>query len=513
MKLDSRGRSALSRACADPDIQLSSISSLLSNCRFGSDASRDKNGKTALHIAIQSQCRVEIIEELVCRRFQKSQRSSCWGNKSMAIMTPDHLGDLPLHMACRNKYRHGVANTMVKLFLDLAPDAAKAENNQGKTPLHIALEHKASTEIIRMLIDACPESVAKKDACDITPLVVAIRNKAESDVFEMLVESDPSITQKRDSRGRYPLHRALELRCSDLKIIKLLCTCPEAVVSEGHSSRGFNALLLGLTQSPVNPEIVEIILHTAPESVRATTGGVNRQTPLEVCYHRYTSTVRNMNSIERHHHTGGGSNFEYRQEVEQWWEVLVMVLKLVTTAAMGEDDSGEWSILGAALSTDAPSRVIQTILDRYPAQVHQQDANGRYPLHMSCMLLGGTSTTSWAESRRQHKKSKDVIVNLILDAGVSAAKKPDNEGRYALHLLTEAGSVSPEIINKLMCANPGAVGELDRKCNLYPFLVVAAAAAGDSNRVDKHDESVDRATVSSIYTLLRERPDLLKSCV
>jgi hypothetical protein len=398
-------------------------------------------------------------------------------------------------MACHNNYRHGVAN-MVKLFLEFVPDAAKAENNEGKTPLHIALEHKASTEIIRMLVDACPESVSK-DACDdYTPLAVAIRTKAEYNIFEMLVEADPSITQKRDIRGRYPLHRALELQCSDLKIIKLLCTCPEAV-SEGYS-RGLNALLLGLTQYPVNPEIVEIILQTAPESVRAT-GGINRQTPLEVCYHQYTSTIRNMNSRERH--TGRNFNFEARREVERWWNVLVMVLKLVT--ATGEDDS-EWSILRAALSTDAPSRVIQTILDRYPAQVHQHDAkSGRSPLHMSCMLGG----RSWIE-RRQHK-NKDTIVSLVLDAGVSAAKRPDSEGRYALNLLTETGSVSPVVVNKLIGANPEAVGELDRKYNLYPFLVVAA---GDK-RVDKHDKSVDKAAVSSIYALLRERPDLLKSCV
>jgi ankyrin repeat protein len=489
MELDSRGRSDLSRACADRDIQLSSILSLLSNCRFGSDTSRDKNGKTALHIAIQSQCRLEIAEALC--RFQRSQRS--WG-KSMA-MTPDHLGDLPLHMACHNEYRHGVAN-MIKLFLELAPDAAKAENNQGKTPLYTALEHNASTEIIRMLVDACPESVSK-DACDYytPPLAVAIRNKAESDVFEMLVEADPSITQKRDGRGRYPLHLVLELQCSDLKIIKLLCSCPEAV-SKGYS-RGLNALSLSLTQSPVSPEIVEIILQTAPESVRAT-GGINRQTPLEVCYHRYTSTIRNITSRERH--TGGDSNFKARRGVERWWKVLVMVLKLVTVA--GEDDA-EWSLLRAALSTDAPSSVIQTILERYPAQVHQHDANGRSPLHLSCMLGG----RSWIE-RRQHK-NKDAIVNLVLDAGVSAARRSDKDGRYALNLLTETGSVSPVVINKLIGANPEAVGELDRKYNLYPFLVVAA---GD-NRVDKHDKSIDRAAVSSIYVLLRERPDLLKSCV
>lgn len=410
-------------------------------------------------------------------------------------MTPDHLGDLPLHMACHNKYRYEVAN-MVKLFLELAPDAAKAENNKGKTPLHIALEHKASTEIIRMLIHACPESVSKDTCCDYyTPLAVAIRNKAESGVFEMLVKADPSITKKRDSRGRYPLYLALELRCSDFKIIKLLCTCPEAV-SKGYS-RGLNALFLGLAQSPVNPEIVEIILQTAPESVRVT-GGINRQTPLEVCYIRYTSAIRS-----RERHIGGDFNFEGRRGVERWWKVLVMVLKQVTTAAMGEDH-GEWSILRAALSTDAPSRVIQTILGRYPAQVHQHDAkNGRSPLHMSCMLGG----RSWIE-RRQHK-NKDAIVNLILNAGISAARRPDRQGRYALNLLTETGSVSPVVIDKLIGAYPEAVGELDRKYNLYPFLVVAA---GD-NRVDRHDESVDRATVSSIYALLRERPDLLKSCV
>ena len=146
MQLDSRGRTGLAHACTKACLPLDILETLLDHSHFGSETSRDKNGKTALHIAIQSQCQLPIIEGLC--KFRRRQRRF---TKSIA-MTMDHHGELPLHAACTNKYRHDT-QALVKILLEYGPEAAAVENTRGKTPLHIALENKVPIDIIRILVD------------------------------------------------------------------------------------------------------------------------------------------------------------------------------------------------------------------------------------------------------------------------------------------------------------------------------------------------------------------------
>ena len=341
-----------------------------------------------------------------------------------------------------------------------------------------------------------------QDSCGYTAIVSAIlAGNTEEQLYKLLTETDPSISQKKDSQGRYPLQRALEQRCSDANIIRLLCTTPQTV-TEGYKY-GINALLLSLNQSPVNPDIIRTILQQAPETARAT-DRYKFRIPLDLCYERYIWATHTMEHDQQYNRRGGISSTESVDEVERWWAVLVMILELVTATTGHDEGWCERSILRAALRTGAPSRVVQTILQKYPLQMYKKDSFGRYPLHLSCMNV---------DTKKRHD-GKDDVLNLILRSHPDAAKVRDDDGRFALNLLTETGGVSPALMNRLIRANPAAVGEIDRKYNLYPFLVVAAQDCGEggSSKFRDAEKCFERATVSVIYALIRTRPDLLRSC-
>lgn len=137
--LDRRGRNCLHAACSKtPSLEV--VQAILKACGRHGDIvlERDKNGRTPLSIAVSSNNDLEVIERLVICH-------------NRAVNVGDHLGNLPLHLACA-KYE-GDQPQLVALLLDVLPKAAGRENNTGRTPLHTAIENNAPCEVIRMLVE------------------------------------------------------------------------------------------------------------------------------------------------------------------------------------------------------------------------------------------------------------------------------------------------------------------------------------------------------------------------
>ena len=120
----------------------------------------------------------------------------------------DHRGNTALHLACTCKYQ-GDAIQLIREILQTAPHIVNRDNAQGKTALHMALEHKVDLEILRLLVAAAPESVLKK-ACRSTPLFVALQYNAPLPVYQLLVQTNLLTTQIKDDYGQFPLRCALE---------------------------------------------------------------------------------------------------------------------------------------------------------------------------------------------------------------------------------------------------------------------------------------------------------------
>ena len=98
---------------------------------------RDKHGRTPLVLAISSNADYPVIEYLVSVRPQ-------------AATVSDHLGQLPLHIACGVFEQQ--CEKLVELLIQAFPEAASRETFNGRTPLHAAMEARAPLTIVKQLV-------------------------------------------------------------------------------------------------------------------------------------------------------------------------------------------------------------------------------------------------------------------------------------------------------------------------------------------------------------------------
>jgi hypothetical protein len=136
--LDRRGRTCLHAACAKKP-PVSTVLAILEACGRHGDTilERDKHGRTPLTIAISSNADLEVIAKLL----EKSPK---------AATAPDHLGHLPLHLACAG-YDAGQVELVIEL-LEVFPGAASQESFNGRTPLHSAMEGNAPVQVVEQLV-------------------------------------------------------------------------------------------------------------------------------------------------------------------------------------------------------------------------------------------------------------------------------------------------------------------------------------------------------------------------
>jgi ankyrin repeat protein len=410
-ELDRRGRSCLSASCAkDPPAFV--IESMMEACRFGVEASPDKTGYSALHIAIRNHASMDVILALM-----KSRR---------VLEVSDHRGNTPLHLVCSCEYTENPVD-LVRAILRLAPHIANRDNAQGRTALHVALEQKADIEVLKLLVEAAPESVLK-NACGSTPLVVALQHNAPLPVYQLLVQANPEITKVKDDFGRYPLRCALEHRCSNPQVIRLLCSSPETVLEV--DTIGRTPLHMTLDRPQLFPDICDILLDVAPQAACLRTR--YSELPIQTCYRRYSHALTAL----EYRPTATASS----RDVSAWWHVLIQVLRA----------SSQESLLHTALVTEAPLHVLTKLLHEHPSQIQTLDRYGQSALVVACR---------YSETH----VNKSAIVQLLLNAPPSAE---------ALSWAAATGGVDSRVMYQLVCAYPRALVSTHHD-GMYPCLLAA----------------------------------------
>jgi len=78
-----------------------------------------------------------------------------------AARATENGGELPLHVACGNT---NVTLNIIQLLIDAAPDTVRSVNNYGNMPLHYLcrneeLDETAALGILRLLIEKHPETI------------------------------------------------------------------------------------------------------------------------------------------------------------------------------------------------------------------------------------------------------------------------------------------------------------------------------------------------------------------
>jgi ankyrin repeat protein len=346
-----------------------------------------------------------------------------------------------------------------------------------------------------VVVTVCPESVVN-DGCGLNPLFVAIRFNADVEVVRCLVTAYPSCTSTRDRGNGLPLRRAIENQ-SPVETLACLCTSPEVVLDADayvHNTALHGALECGTAREAT----VELMVQTAPEI--ALTRSKSGQTPLNLASQRWQRVRSHRRRDEKH--------------LGHVWR---MVQCLMRAAFYGKFQG---NILGAptlhaALSLQMPLDIVLFALECCKDESRVKDPQGRYALQLAienCLPLDYPISLPMVEA---HLTQKEVKILKVLEQCPEVASLPNADGRTALSLAAGANSVSELVLQNLWQVDPTALRRMDSFFRLYPFQVAALAKGPlpmitSERAAEQWREAEDMLHLSSIYTLLRQAPDLIQ---
>ena len=126
---------------------------------------------------------------------------------------------LPIHLACA----YGAPIGLVSILLRSYPAGAVAVDPlDGSTPLHILCRSHGSTSIIRLLLDMCPEATRAVNCEGQIPLHVAVLSRVSYNVVEALVEADPMSVSVADADGLTPMDHAKRISGDTSVVFELM---------------------------------------------------------------------------------------------------------------------------------------------------------------------------------------------------------------------------------------------------------------------------------------------------
>jgi ankyrin repeat protein len=142
-----------------------------------------------------------------------------------AVKGKDNDGRLPLHYALEMNASYDI----IKMLYEANLEATKVQDKDGYLPLHYALWYIASYDIIEMIIEANPEATKVQDKYGSLPLHYAIYSEASNDIITIIFEANPEATKEQNNYGSLPLHYALRYKAS-YDIIRMIYDAnPEAI--------------------------------------------------------------------------------------------------------------------------------------------------------------------------------------------------------------------------------------------------------------------------------------------
>jgi len=457
--LDGRGRTCLHAVCVKkPPVAV--ISAIIRACgRHGeSILERDKHGRTPLAIAISSNASLEVIALLL-------------RNCPRAAAVSDHAGLLPLHLAC-SCYDGGKV-TLARLLLEVYPEGAVRESNDGRTALHVAIKAVESLDLIHVIVSASPKSFIM-EGCGLNPLFIALRRNCSPEIVKVLVQGYPEVAYSRDRCESLPLRRAVEAR-SSLETLELLAVSPRTVL-DADRSMGKTALHSALDCGVPRESMVRLMVHVAPEI--ALLPSKSGQTPLLMVCHRFLQ-YRNR-----------GSN-------PPLWNILTLLCRAAKYNRIQESDP----ILHAMVSLNLPWEITKLAMQLFPEQLRERDQDGYYPL-----LLALQSDL---------EKSKSDMVLSFLRLYEEAASIPTPNGRSVLSLSASSKFVAPVIFHELVTRRPESLYEVDPIYGMYPFQVAALPKAkgfpSDRSSQEEPPPQDQWLQLSAIFELLVAAPELIQA--
>ena len=129
------------------------------------------------------------------------------------------------------------------VFQSFCRTVSRSEELNGMTVLHACVRFNPPLQIIKLFIDLVPEAPAAVDCLQRTPLHVAAGTRASAPLIKLLADAYPRACDIQDDDGKTPLHLACDTAC-------------ELFEGDGDSKR-----------VPPSLEVVQALVAASPNSV------------------------------------------------------------------------------------------------------------------------------------------------------------------------------------------------------------------------------------------------------
>jgi len=156
---------------------------------------KDEHGRNSLHYGMRFNSSIENIQHLL--------------NTNPSMEKDHYYGQTPLHHGIR--WNESISKEMVRLIVESNQEIIEVQDEDGNTPLQIAIKYKRS-EVINYLFlealseEACSEFVIQKDDGGNTGLHFAVQVGLSLRVIQCILDANPKAVEERNNDGDTPLH-------------------------------------------------------------------------------------------------------------------------------------------------------------------------------------------------------------------------------------------------------------------------------------------------------------------
>jgi ankyrin repeat protein len=378
----------------------------------------------------------------------------------------DKHGRLPLHVACGRQGNVQTTVDVIKLLLQVYPEACKvATGTQSNLPLHELLMNVSTNIDIDLLgalmITAYKEAVSHENSDHQFPLQLAIARHSCSESFILILLDAYPDAAKTSVAGFASL---LHWSCSQIKsvtlILKLLSCDPEAAKKKDSGGNlPIHVCCERGDQSSV--EVIKHLIDVYPEGMLVKDKDGN--TPLHSACETLTTNLTSVATMmiragrkaaemaDRDGNLPIHSACEKRPPVP---DTIALLIDAFPGGLQKKDKQGNLPLHSAIeLGNEIPLQVLGTMISVYPDAVKVKDKDGNTPLHSAC------------ECRT---KDLTALVEQLLaaDEGNVAPKTADRDGNLPLHSACEKRPPNADVIRTLLAAYPGGLEKKDKQGNL-----------------------------------------------
>ena len=415
-------------------------------------------------------------------------------------------GSLPFHIAVENERKvHWIHDGIAALY-EANPDAVKAQDSRGRTPLHRActvIGHRPAIGVTVATVPGpaptpTPGGADNEEAADPAPAPAGDAASANTDeartsasaatssstvsgigsIIRNLVTLYPEAASITDDAGRLPLH--------------VIAKCGEGWSDDAESVLAAHPAAARIRAGRSAPCHARLPIHMAAAGPDA---GPELIARLIAAHPRGVSMPDGFGKLALHLACESGKA----------WEDGVRILYEAYPSAVAEkEDNGRgWTALHMAASCPhCGPGLIDSLIEIHPAATFEADMRGQFPLHLSC-----ASGKSW-----------DAGVRTIFDANPDAAIAPNSLGLLPFHcaamsysVLSSSGPMASSEVAPTTSPSSVSSSSGDSIVTTHSEHDASSGqneAQPDGPLVDAESEDI-LAKINLIYCLLKEAPDVL----